>query len=268
MQKFLACYQGQKMRKPSVSIIVPARDEEGTIKETVQRLPEMGEWMEVIFVEGHSRDGTWKEIKKLQNSRLRQGFAGQAKHPNLQIRAYKQGKKRGKANAVETGFEQATGDILMILDADLSVPPQSLSKFYEPLVSGKADFVNGSRFIYPKEKGAMRYFNHLGNKFFAAAFSLILRQRITDTLCGTKALFRKDYERILNLTNDIRKDDPYGDFTLLLGAAKLGLRVAEVPIEYKARIYGKSKISPFWDGMKLIILLAKDLKNYLKFIFS
>lgn len=242
-------------KKYSLSIIIPARDEEGNIAQLPALIPEMGKWMELIFVEGHSKDNTWKEIQKQIKKDKR-------------VRAFKQGEKKGKAGAVETGFAHAKGDILMILDSDLSVSPKELPKFYRALASGKTDFANGSRFIYPKEKGAMRYFNHLGNRFFALVFSLILGQRITDTLCGTKAFFRKDHQNILDVTNDIRKNDPYGDFTLLLGAGKLGLRVAEVPVNYKARVYGESKISPFWDGIKLIILLSKDLKNYLKFIFS
>ena len=240
-----------------VSIIIPARDEAGTIALIPKLIPKMGEESELIFVEGHSKDGTWKEIKKCQmlNSKC-------------PIRAYKQGKGRGKASAVEIGFRYAKGDILMILDADLSVQPKELINFYKVLVSGEADFANGSRFVYQKEKGAMKYFNHLGNKFFAYIFSLILRQRITDTLCGCKAFFRKNWKNLYKVTKSLRKDDPYGDFTLLLGAAKLGLKVVEVPVNYRARIYGKSKISPFFDGIKLIILLVKDVRNYLLSIFS
>jgi len=250
--------------KYSVSLIVPVRDEEGTISELVTRVPLLGKHTEIIFVEGFSKDGSWEVIKKISSE------VGHIKSNNqkLHIRAYKQRGKMGKGRAVEIGFDNAKGDILIILDADLSVPPESLRGFYQLLASRRADFVNGSRFIYPKEKGAMRYFNHLGNRFFAFIFSIILGQRITDTLCGTKALFRKDWLPILEVTRRIRKDDPYGDFTLLLGAAKLGLRVAEVPIKYKARVYGKSKISPFWDGIKLFVLLAKDIRDYFISIFS
>lgn len=239
------------MKNYSVSIIVPARDEAGTISTLVRRVPKMGKWSEIIFVEGHSKDDTWKNIQKVLKTTKK-----------FEIRAFKQGKKKDKGSAVLLGFKEAKGDILIILDADLSVSPESLPKFYEILAKGEADFVNGSRFVYPKEKGAMRYFNHLGNKFFALVFSLILRQRITDTLCGTKALLKKDYIKIFNITKSINNSDPYGDFTLLLGAGKLGLKVLEVPISYKARVYGKSKISPFWDGIKLIILLAKDVKSF------
>lgn len=241
-----------------VSIIIPARDEAGTIASIPKLIPKMGEECELIFVEGHSKDGTWEEIKRLQNSNT----------PRFQIKAYKQGREKGKANAVEIGFEYAKGDILMILDADLAVQPKELINFYEVLASGEADFANGSRFVYQKEKGAMKYFNHLGNKFFAFVFSLILRQKITDTLCGSKAFFRKNWKNLYKVTKRLRKDDPYGDFTLLLGAAKLGLKVVEVPVNYRARIYGKSKISPFLDGIKLIILLVKDVRNYLLSIFS
>jgi len=219
-------------------VIIPARDEAGTIHLISKLIPKMGDGVEIIFVEGFSKDLTWDQIKKLK------------------VKAVKQSGKMGKARAVELGFKKAKGEILMILDSDLSVDPKYLKDCYNLLASGKAEFVNTSRFVYPKEKGAMRYFNHLGNKFFAFIFSLILKQKITDTLCGTKAFFKKDYEKILHLTKSIRKNDPYGDFTLLLGASKLGLKVSEVPVKYKARVYGKSKISPFWDGLKLIKLLA------------
>jgi len=239
------------VKEYSVSIIIPARDEEGNIGRIPSLIPKMGKWSEIIFIEGHSKDKTWEEIIKVKNQESK-----------IRILALKQGKKKGKASAVEKGFAKAKGEILMILDADLSVHPRELPKFYNLLSSGKADFVNGSRFVYPKEKGAMRYFNHLGNKFFALVFSLILRQKITDTLCGTKALFRKDYKKIVKVTKNIKNNDPYGDFTLLLGAGKLGLRVAEVPVSYRARTYGKSKINPFFDGIRLIILLVKDIKNF------
>ena len=243
------------MKKYSVSVIVPARDEAGTIAKLVREVPKMGKWTEIIFVEGFSKDGTWGQIQKQLK----------VKSEKLKIRAYKQKGRKGKAGAVELGFAKAKGQILMILDADLSTPAKYLKDFYITLVTGKGEFINGSRFVYSKEKGAMKYFNHLGNKFFAGVFSLILHQKITDTLCGSKAIWSKEYKRMLNITKDIRENDPYGDFTLLLGAAKLGLKVYEVPIKYKARIYGTSKISPLWDGIKLILLLVKD---FLKFNFS
>jgi len=238
----------------SCSVIVPARDEEGTIRRLVQTLPSLGRYTEIIFVEGHSKDHTWDEIGKLKthNPKIKDGF---------RIRAYRQ-KGRGKADAVNVGFSKATGDILIILDADLSVRPEDLLRFYRVLDRGEAQFVNGSRFVYPKEKGAMRYINHLGNRSFAVIFSLILRQKITDTLCGTKALFRKDWKRVIAVTKTFSHDDPYGDFQLLLGAGLLGLTVKEIPVNYKARIYGKSKINPFLDGIKLVVLLLKSIRSF------
>lgn len=239
------------MKKYSVSVIVPARDEAGTIAKIVKDVPKMGSWTEIVFIEGFSKDQTWDEIRR------------QIRNRRLKVRAYKQKGEKGKAGAVELGFSKAKGQILMILDADLSTPAVYLKDFYDALVAEKGKFINGSRFVHPRQKGAMKYFNHLGNRFFAGVFSLILHQKITDTLCGSKAIWSKDYKRLRNITKNISKSDPYGDFTLLLGAAKLGLTVYEVPISYKARIYGKSKISPFWDGIKLISLLVKDFFNFL-----
>ena len=256
------------MRKHSVSIIVPARDEAGTIKKLVEETPIMGKLTEIIFIEGHSKDKTWEEITRLcpfdsfdfAQYKSAQGFGGQGK---LKIQAYKQ-RGWGKANAVEIGFEKARGDILMILDADLSVDPKELPKFYKAIASGKADFANGSRFIFPKESGAMRLVNHIGNIFFSFVFTHLLGQKVTDTLCGTKAFWKEDYKKILKVTKGFSRHDPYGDFTLFLGAGTLGLKIVEVPITYKARIYGKPKISRLKDGAKLLIVLAKALRYFAK----
>jgi glycosyltransferase involved in cell wall biosynthesis len=236
------------VKRPSVSVIVPARDEAFTIPLIPKLVPRMGKWTEIIFVEGFSKDGTWGEISKLKTT-----------NSKLRIRKFRQTRKKGKAGAVEIGFKKAKGEILMILDADLSVHPKYLKSCYKLLASGRADFANASRFFYPREKGAMKYFNHLGNRFFAFVFSLVLKQKITDTLCGTKALFRRDYRKMLPLTRKVRKIDPYSDFTLLMGASRLKLKVAEVPVRYKARVYGESKISPFWDGLKLIHILISQI---------
>lgn len=235
----------------SVSVIVPVRDEAGTILAILPRMPVMGKFTEIIFAESHSKDGSWAQIK-----RMTKYYSG-----SLKIKAIRHYEKKGKAASVWQGFGHARGDILMILDADMSVLPEELSKFYKMISTGRYQIINGSRFLSSKEKGSMRFFNHLGNKFFAMCFSIILKQKITDTLCGTKVLFRKDFLKMQKLYPGVFATDPYGDFALLLGAAKLSLDIAEVPVNYKARIYGKSKINPFIDGLKLFILLAKDFKN-------
>ncbi len=235
---------------PSVSVIIPARDEAGNIAPLIKRMPVLGAWTEIIFVEGFSNDGSWEVIEQCLHQRSRRG---------LTVRAYQQTAKRGKEAATRLGFDKASGDILMILDADLSVDPERLRDFYAAIADFPHRFVNGSRFIYPQEAFAMRYLNNLGNIFFAKIFSLILGMRVSDTLCGTKVLWRKDWKKLKKLVAAFASHDPYGDFELFLGAHLLGLEIIEVPVVYRARVYGQTKISRFRDGFRLLRVLGSFL---------
>jgi hypothetical protein len=237
-------------KRYSVSVIIPARNEEGTIPVIINRLPKMGRQTEVIFVEGHSTDKTWEKITEEKN-----------KYSNIKVSALVQ-KGKGKADAVRMGISKAKGDIIMILDADLSVPPQDLSKFYNVLSSGRGEFVNGSRLVYPLEKESMRFLNQIGNKLFSLVFSWILKQRFTDTLCGTKAFFRSDYERMMSFRNIFGDFDPFGDYELIFGATKLNLKIVEVPVHYKSRVYGKSNISRFVHGWLLVKMCLFAVKKF------
>jgi SAM-dependent methyltransferase len=236
----------------SVSVIVPARNESGNIENIIKRIPEMGRHTEIIFVEGHSTDDTWLKIQEVS-----------ARHRDA--RDIKIGRQDGvgKGDAVRKGFELAGGDILIILDADLTVPPEDLPKFYEAIAGGKGEFMNGSRLVYNMDKQAMRSLNILGNKFFSLMFSWILDQRLKDTLCGTKALFKKDYEQIKRGRKFFGDFDPFGDFDLIFGASKLNLKIIEVPIRYKERTYGRTNIRRFKHGLlllKMCIIAARKLK--------
>ena len=242
-----------KNDKPSVSIIVPARNEAGTIKKIVDELPNLGKFTEIIFIEGHSNDDTLMEIKKVVNS---------YKGPKILKFAVQEGK--GKGDAARKGFDMATGDILMIYDADMTVPAGEVYKFYDAIVRGKGDFINGCRLVYPQEKESMRFINYAGNKFFGLAFSWILGQPIKDTLCGTKVLWKKDYEDIKNNRKFFGDFDPFGDFDLLFGAAKLNLKIIDLPVRYKARIYGTTNISRFKHGWLLIKMMFFSIRK-LKF---
>ena len=230
--------------RPSVSVIVPARNEAGNINDILARCPMMGPEDEIIFVEGNSTDDTWERI---------QGAASAYEGPHRILIAQQQG--RGKGDAVRLGFDLATKDILMILDADLTTPPEELPKFYNAIVENKAEFVNGSRLVYPMEKQAMRFFNILGNKFFAAAFSFVLGQRFKDTLCGTKALSRTHYKRLAATREFFGDFDPFGDFDLLFGAARMGLKIVEIPIHYHERTYGTTNIHRWHHGLILLRML-------------
>ena len=229
---------------PSLSVIIPCRNERGNIEDAVGRLPHMAPFQEIIFVEGHSKDGTLEECRRVA-----------AAHPHLDIKVAVQDGK-GKGDAVRKGFDMATGDILVILDADLTVPPEDLPKFYQVLASSKGEFVNGSRLVYPMEDDAMRFLNLVANRGFAAIFSYLLNQRVTDTLCGTKALSRQHYRELAAARSYFGDFDPFGDFDLIFGATKLNLELVEVPIRYRARTYGETQISRFRHGLLLLRMVV------------
>ncbi|WP_295387851.1 glycosyltransferase [uncultured Thiodictyon sp.] len=230
--------------QPSVSVVVAARNESGHIEELMARIPEMGGGTQILFVEGNSTDDTYEAIARAI-----------ARHPERNCCLLKQPGK-GKGDAVRTGFAAATGDILMILDADITVPPEDLPRFYAIMANGQAEFVNGVRLVYPMADEAMRFANLVANKFFSWAFSWLLGQAIRDTLCGTKVLWRSDYERIAHNRSYFGDFDPFGDFDLLFGAARLNLKIMEVPIRYRARRYGETNISRWRHGWLLLRMVA------------
>ncbi len=245
--------QPAQTREPSVSVIVPARNESGNIKAIFERTPLMGRFTELVFVEGHSKDDTFVAIEREA-----------ASHPATPSRLLRQS-GIGKADAVRAGFEAAKGDILMILDADLTVPPEDLPRFYEALASGRGEFINGVRLVYPMEKEAMRGLNFLGNIFFSIAFSFLLGQHIKDTLCGTKVLWKTDYERIAANRAYFGDFDPFGDFDLIFGAAKLNLKIVDLPIRYRERTYGSTNISRWKHGLLLFRMVGYAARR-IKFV--
>jgi SAM-dependent methyltransferase len=230
---------------PSVSVVIPARNEAGNIEGLLRRLPKMGASTEIVFVEGNSSDDTYATIERLL-----------PEFPEQNARLITQPGK-GKGDAVRAAFEVASGDILMILDADGTVAPEDLPRFYEALVSGKGEFINGVRLVYPLGDRSMRFFNMVGNKFFGLLFSWLLGQPLRDTLCGTKVLWKKDYEEIARNRAYFGKLDPFGDFDLLFGAARLSLKIQELPIRYGARSYGDTNISRWRHGWILLRMAVK-----------
>jgi hypothetical protein len=227
---------------PSLSIIVPAKDEKGNIEAAVTRLPDFGATqVELIFVEGHSSDGTWEEIERVQKKYK----------SKIAIRAHQQ-KGRGKNDAVRTGIAHARHELVTILDADLTMPPEMLVRFHDAYRRGDGDFINGNRLVYPMETDAMRFLNRVGNTFFAKLLGFNLGVRIGDALCGTKLLSRRDYDRIVAWRQDFGDFDPFGDFELLFGASVLALGTVDIPIRYRARVYGTTNISRFRHGLMLL----------------
>lgn len=238
--------------KPSISIVIPARNESGNIENGLQRLPVMeGVEVEVIFVEGNSTDDTWEEIQRVVS-------LDEYKHFNC-LALQQPGK--GKKDATMTGFDAATKDLVTVLDADLTMPPEFLPRFYEAYRSGQADIVNGTRLMYPMEDDAMRFLNRLGNLFFAKALSHILDVSIGDSLCGTKLFSHRDHVRYLRWLDDFGDFDPFGDFQMLFPSAELCLGSVDVPVVYKARTYGSTNINRFRDGL---ILLKMTLQGLIK----
>ena len=238
----------------TVSVVVPARNEAGNIENAVKRLPDMGKGVELIFIEGNSTDNTWEVIQEVAE-----------KYKNTHNIKIGRQPGKGKGDAVRMGFGMATGDILMILDADLTVPPEDLPKFYRAIAEGKGDFINGSRLVYQMDDNAMRFLNILGNKFFSMAFTWLLSRPFKDTLCGTKVIFRNDYNRLISNRKFFGDFDPFGDFDLIFGAYKLNLKIVEIPIRYKERTYGSTNISRFRHGFLLLqmcVFAARKIKFY------
>lgn len=236
---------------PVVTVVVPARNEAGNVAAILDRVPEMGGGTDLVFVEGHSSDDTWGAIQRELAAR-----------PGRAVQAFQQTGK-GKGDAVRLGFARAKGEILMILDADLTVPPEDLPRFYEALVSGRGEFVNGVRLVYPMEERAMQFLNLVANKLFGLSFSWLLGQPIKDTLCGTKVLWRRDYERIAAGRSYFGDFDPFGDFDLIFGAARQNLRIVDMPIRYRERTYGTTNISRFrhgWLLLRMLLFAARRLK--------
>lgn len=239
----------QALPDSGVTVVVPCRDEEGMVGEIVGRTPEMGLGTELIFVENGSTDGTLATIE-----------AEIERHPERDIRLLVR-TEPGKAGAVHAGFRQATHDVLMVLDADLTVAPEDLPKFHDAIISGRGELINGSRLVYGMEPGAMRFLNMVGNKAFASLMSAVLGQYVKDTLCGTKAFHRSDYERLMARRQEVSGEDPYGDFDFLLGASLVNLKILNVPVRYGARTYGETKMERFPVGGQLMRLALSGFRR-------
>lgn len=237
--------------EPIVTVVVPARNEAGNIAAILDRVPSLGAGTELIFVEGNSSDGTYERIEQEIAAR-----------PGCTAKLYKQAGK-GKGDAVRLGFDRSVGDLLMILDADLTVPPEDLPRFYEAWRLGRGDFINGVRLVYPMEQKAMRFFNLVGNKFFGTAFTWLLSQSVKDTLCGTKVLSKVHYQTIAANRAYFGEIDPFGDFDLLFGAARYNLKILGLPIRYRERKYGETNIQRWKHGvvlLRMVVLASRRIR--------
>ena len=229
------------LQELSVSVVIPCKNEKGNVEDAVRRIPALAERTEIIFCDDKSTDGTVEEVRRVQSC-----------YPQKDIRL-EHGPGVCKSRNVWTGFDAANGDVLLILDADLTTIPEELPYFIDVIASGQAEFVNGSRLVYPVPKGAMNTANMVGNKFFSVAFTYLLGQRVKDTLCGTKVLWRTDWERIRPMVGSWGTEDCWGDYELLFGAAKLNLKILDLPVHYQERIYGSTKMTKvFRNGLVML----------------
>ncbi len=233
----------------SVSVIIPCKNEAGNIEGAVTRTPHMGTFTELLLVDGHSKDSTIKVMQEMVT-----------KYPDKNIKWFVQSAK-GKKNAVEEGFARAQGDIIMILDGDITVIPEELPKFYQALVSGKGECINGSRLVYPMDRAAMQPLNWCVNWLFGFILSYLIGQRVKDTLCGTKVFFKKDLKIIFSSKALFGDVDPFGDFDILCGAAYCNLKILDMPVHYKSRTYGAPGIAFFKSGLQLLYMCLMVFKK-------
>lgn len=224
----------------SLSICLTVKDEEHNIEPIVSSLPVLCENQEILFVEGNSTDNTAKEIERMKML-----------FPHKNIRLIKQPGK-GQGDAIHTGFKEAKGEIIILYEGDGTSEPYDIQYFYEAIEAGRFEFIEGSRFVYPLSHKCMPLANKIGNVVFAKWFSFFLNQRTTDVLSGIKAIRKKDYEKIYNTWGFLGIPDPFGDFELLFGSARYGLKIGEIPIRYKPRVFGESKTSVFKHGWYLL----------------
>ncbi|MBF0176250.1 MAG: glycosyltransferase [Magnetococcales bacterium] len=239
-------------RELTTTILIPCRNEKGNIAAAITRMPRFCQDLELIFIEGNSQDGTFEECVRVKEA-----------NPLWDIKVFKQ-PGRGKGDAVRKGLQESRGEVVMILDADLTVPPEELPKFHQALASGMGEYINGTRMIYPMSDQAMRFLNFLANRTFSYIFSWLLNQRYTDTLCGVKVLTRKHFLQIVSMRDFFGNLDPFGDFDMIFGSNKLNLKMLEIPVHYAARSYGKTQISRFRDGfllLRMVIVAYRKLKS-------
>ncbi|WP_204105115.1 MULTISPECIES: glycosyltransferase [Spirulina sp. CCY15215] len=242
----------RNIQEKTCSVIIPARNEAGNIERCIVEMPRLGKHTEIIFIEGHSKDNTWEEIQRIKEKYDRE----------WDIKICQQTGK-GKGDAVRLGFSMATGDVLIILDSDLTVRPIDLVYFFKAVASGQGEMANGCRLVYPIPKKEMPWLNRMANRFFAWLLSYLLNTKIKDSLCGTKAISRENYLRLAANRDYFGDFDPFGDFDLLFGAAKLGLKITDIPVRYVPRTYGSSNIQHFKEGivlLKMCLYAAQKMK--------
>lgn len=231
----------------SVSVIVPAYNEEKNIKEILRMLLDVEQVlpsMEIIVIDDGSTDGTFEEIAKFSS----------------RVKLLKHEKNCGKGAALVTGFDEATGDVVVVQDADLEYSPYDIPRLVKPILSGEADVVFGSRFKGSRE--GMRFTNYVGNKLLSLGTKFLYGAPITDLMTGYK-VFAKRVIKSMDLTEDGFGIEPEIAAEVFQG----GWRYAEVPIMYTRRTRGHSKFRFLKDGVRCFWRLVRA-RAYRKTLYS
>jgi glycosyltransferase involved in cell wall biosynthesis len=216
--------------------VIPVYNEVGTIKEIVSRVQAVDLEKEIIIVDDGSTDGTRKLLQEITLS-----------HENIRVLYHD--RNQGKGAALRTGFEGATGDIVIIQDADLEYDPREYPVLLEPILDGRADIVYGSRFLGGPHR-VLFFWHYLGNKFLTLLSNALTNLNLTDMETCYK-VFRRE------VLNDIQlKSNRFGfepEFTAKI--AKKGFRIYETSISYSGRTYAEGKKIGWKDGVKAIFAI-------------
>ncbi len=230
-----------------ISFIIPCKNEQDNIKVFEQKINENTEPDEYLFGDDNSSDKTSDEIDKLIE-----------KLSDKKIIKYN-GPGICKSENVYKGIDLSSGDIIVIYDADHTVSFEDIKFSVSIMKKTNVDFINCTRMIYPQKDGAMKFANFIGNTIFASLFSLLFKKKITDTLCGTKIFYKKDWEKIKENTSQWGMKDLWGDFDLLIGAYKNNLKITEVPVTYYERRENETKMTS---------LISNTLRMFFIVIYS
>jgi len=216
---------------PQLSVVIPAYNEEATLKVVVHRLLEIPDVLEVIIVDDCSTDRTQEIARALSASHER-------------VRVVRHSRNSGKTQALKTGFAMTRGGIVIVQDADLEYDPHEIPQVIQPIVEGYADVVYGSRFIVRKTTRVLYYYHYIANKFLTSVSNLLTNLNMTDVETCYKA-FRGEIIRSM-----IIKSSGFGfEIEVTAKVAKLKCAIYEVPISYYGRTYEEGKKIGVLDGL-------------------
>lgn len=226
------------MTIPQLSVVVPVFNEEQTIAGVIEKLLEVPHLLEIIIVDDSSLDGTAQVIHGLCMA-----------HP--EVRVFRHDRNRGKTEALRTGFAATRGDIVVVQDADLEYDPAEIPELLDPIITGRADVVYGSRFLVRKAARVLYYYHYVANQFLTVLSNILTNLNVTDVETGYKA-FRGKIIRDMIITSN-----RFGfEIEVTAKLAKLGCVIYEVPISYYGRTYAEGKKIGLKDGVHALWLIV------------